>query len=326
MTNFSIRAVVFLGVCALAAYAYGDLYGYAGYYAIGGDVQGSEYTVSSSPPADPTNIDIGKSFGDTLGNVMSSGQVSVKAGNGKLGVSTEVDMSVGPPPNGPGSYFYKEASAEARGTAVLSDTLTVNDGSPGSQVVMHAQLMLNGIENLNVLGEFPQGMPNDDRIDGTAHITVSITGQFIAVSQGPNPHQLGDAGAAVEQDYSGGSSVVNAGGPPPSIIFLDETFVAGVPQTLAYTMSVDTYGAMQNYDDINKQTGSIFAVGDYADTLAWDGITSVTDTSGHPITGWTVTSASGFDYTQAVPEPSTAVLAVLGGIAVAIAARRRTSR
>jgi hypothetical protein len=294
---------------------------------IGGDVQGSEYSVTSSPPADPTNIDIGKSFGDTLGNVMSSGLVSVKAGNGKLGVSAEVDTNFGPPPNGPGSFFYKEASAEARGTAALSDTLTVNDGSPGSQVVMHAQLKLEGNESPNVFGEFPQGMPNDDRIDGRAAISVDIFGAYIAVSQGPNPHQLtGSAGSAIEQSYTGGSSVVNAGGPPPSIIFLDETFVAGVPQTLAYTLSVDANGSMQNYDDINKQTGAVFDEGDYADTLAWDGINSVTDTAGNPITGWTVTSASGFDYTQAVPEPSTAVLAVLGGIAVAIAARRRTSR
>ena len=40
MTNFSIRAVVFLGVCVLAASAYGNLYGSSGYYAIGGTTLG----------------------------------------------------------------------------------------------------------------------------------------------------------------------------------------------------------------------------------------------------------------------------------------------
>jgi hypothetical protein len=324
MTNFSIRAVVFLGICALATCVYGDLYGYSGYYAIGGTSQGQSFTISSSKN-DPNNVDIGQDSGTENDDVISSANVEVIAGNGKIGVNAQAIMTVGPPASGPGSAFYKQGSAEAKGIVALSDTLTVNDGSPGSEVVVHAQLNLEGDSTPTVFGELPQGMPNDDRIDGSASISVDISGSWIAVSQGPNPHKLGDAGGAVAQAYAGGSSVMNSGSPPPSTIFLDETFVAGVPQLMGYTMTVDAFGTMQNYDDINKKTGSIFAVGGYGDTLSWGGITSITDTAGNPITGWTVTSASGFDYTQPAPEPAAFVLMAIALPGLLLAGRYRRS-
>jgi hypothetical protein len=65
--------------------------------------------------------------------------------------------------------------------------------------------------------------------------------------------------------------------------------------------------------------------GDFTGSLDWGGITSVVNArTGQPLANWTVTSKSGFDYTQVfppVPEPSAATLlltAVAGG-----AARRR---
>jgi hypothetical protein len=65
--------------------------------------------------------------------------------------------------------------------------------------------------------------------------------------------------------------------------------------------------------------------GDFTGSLDWGGITSVVNArTGLPLTGWTVTSKSGFDYSQVfprVPEPSS--LALLFTVLAGCAARRR---
>ena len=58
---------------------------------------------------------------------------------------------------------------------------------------------------------------------------------------------------------------------------------------------------------------------DFSHTLLWGGITSVTDdATGEPVDGWTLTSASGFDYSKPAPEPEPAswVLLAIGGATV----------
>ncbi len=62
---------------------------------------------------------------------------------------------------------------------------------------------------------------------------------------------------------------------------------------------------------------------DYSHTLAWGGIDSVTDAStGLPITDWSVSSATGFDYSQPAPEPATFVLLGLALPGLLFAKRR----
>ena len=59
---------------------------------------------------------------------------------------------------------------------------------------------------------------------------------------------------------------------------------------------------------------SIYKV-DFAHTLLWGGIESVTDdATGEAVDGWTVTSASGFDYSKPAqePEPASWVLLAIG--------------
>jgi len=68
---------------------------------------------------------------------------------------------------------------------------------------------------------------------------------------------------------------------------------------------------------------------DFSHTLAWGGIDSVTDyQTGETVDGWMVTSASGADYSQPVPEPSSLTLLTLGvlGIAATIMCRQRNRR
>jgi hypothetical protein len=70
-------------------------------------------------------------------------------------------------------------------------------------------------------------------------------------------------------------------------------------------------------------------VGDFKDTLAWGGITSVTDVfTGQDITGYTFTSGSGFDYTKPypVPEPCSVAGTLFGSALLLRRHRRLNSR
>jgi hypothetical protein len=59
-----------------------------------------------------------------------------------------------------------------------------------------------------------------------------------------------------------------------------------------------------------KEPGSVTISADVSGSLHWGGIESVTDEFGNLITDWTITSASGFDYSKpfGVPEPSSVLL------------------
>jgi hypothetical protein len=105
----------------------------------------------------------------------------------------------------------------------------------------------------------------------------------------------------------------------PLTIFLRQ----GQPTPFDYTLELKGSAvASSTSHDINSPTinpGAISAFFDvdFSHTLKWGGITSVTDANtGEPIDGWTITSASGFDYSQPAPEPSTVMLAALGGLAL----------
>jgi hypothetical protein len=57
----------------------------------------------------------------------------------------------------------------------------------------------------------------------------------------------------------------------------------------------------------NRGSATGAATGNFANTLSWGGITSISNAmTGEPIEGWTITSESGFDYSLVflIPEPS----------------------
>jgi hypothetical protein len=64
--------------------------------------------------------------------------------------------------------------------------------------------------------------------------------------------------------------------------------------------------------DCGFSSASAELTANYGNSLVWGGISSVIDANGNPIVGFTVSSDSGFNYAQAVPEPGTWTMLLAG--------------
>ena len=79
-----------------------------------------------------------------------------------------------------------------------------------------------------------------------------------------------------------------------------------------------------HFQNLGSGTAASTFNANFENTLEWGGITSVTRAStGEPITDWSVTSESGFDYSQVFPIPEPSVLILLFTAAATLALRRR---
>lgn len=118
--------------------------------------------------------------------------------------------------------------------------------------------------------------------------------------------------------------------PPTSIpVSFD---IEGESMLVSWSLVAEAEATVAARDVINHQTGLAIGISDVAHTFTWGGITSITDAdTGELITDFTLTSASGFDYTQAfpsgpiaVPESPSVLLLTAGWVAsLALTARRR---
>jgi hypothetical protein len=155
----------------------------------------------------------------------------------------------------------------------------------------------------------------------TGRIYVSGTVDASAASY---PYTTSQASAAVSVSSSNGLVTRNVAA------YGDRASTGGIPSVITFTVPVKfnepnftllfvqlqtsaSSGALWGY----QQSFSASANANFFSSADWGGIDSVVDDKGNAVSGWGVSSASGFDYTrswaaQVVPEPAGWMLMVLG--------------
>lgn len=226
--------------------------------------------------------------------------------------------------SGPLSATISDAQSSAFGTSGLGflkgkvSTSIVNGGFIPKYSQAYAVLQWS--EPLNV------GAPGLDGTPGTMTFDISVTAALSASgSQLPDctpvctyADTFWRLSVSVDQQ---GPVVIGSGNRMANQMYVGDS----LPALISYAIPMQ-FGAASEvrvlFEAFASAGGSPFpasgtvtasAAVDFANTVEWRGITAVLDGAGHPVTGYTVTSGSGTDYTgpiTAVPQPAAGWLLV----------------
>ena len=189
-------------------------------------------------------------------------------------------------------------------------TLQISGPLPAERTLLEGFLKLHGSVDAN-----STKTGSSDIVQGSATARVLIDGTGLGLNS--NFRQVFQT--AGEPKNSLGLENIN-------VIPFSYFVTPGDPMGLEYTMSVTgiaTTSSALFTDPVAGTAASTFNA-NFENTLEWGGITSVTRAStGEPITDWSVTSESGFDYSQVFPIPEPSVLILLFTAAATLALRRR---
>lgn len=163
----------------------------------------------------------------------------------------------------------------------------------------------------------------------TGHLLLSGS---VDASSAISPYTISAASAVVTVNSPGASANLRAYG--------DRAATGNMPAVLTFTLPVQfntpnfTLLFVQLQTAVNtsalNQYGATWAAAANAkffNSAEWGGIDAVYDAQGHALTDWSVSSASGFDYTrsyaaQVVPEPGTWLMLLTGLAALGFTRRR----
>ena len=202
------------------------------------------------------------------------------------------------------------AGAKTSAGATMIDEWTFDFGHPVKRTHVEAALSLSA--DLTTTADGVNSTSPNEKVDARAFADVRVSGDGIS----PNlaiGHTLDTFGLSEDAVLSQTINPHTRFTPPMTIpVSLD--FEGNFVDVL-WRLIVEAEATVRSDDVVNRQSGLAIAIADASHTLTWGGIISVTNAdTGELITDYTLTSASGFDYTHpfagpipepgSVPEPS----------------------
>jgi hypothetical protein len=270
----------------------------------------THFTSSSDPLA---TVTLDKDSGGDFAGGSAAGNSTTRAAQGVLGVYAHA-LAVS-------SGYLTAGNVTVQSYADMTDKWTFKVVSrDGALLHVKGSFKLSGSQTAKADGADHQPGGYMDTVTAVAESHLSVTGNGIP----PGPYQNGWY-AYDQEDMNTNAVDTNVHLAAPQYIYVDTVYYASVPKSVSYDFELDQSVSVVSNDFVRG--GTALAQGDFSHTLIWDGITSVTDEQGNPVTDWTLSTESGVDFAHAIqetPEPSTAVL-LLTAIPLTYFLRRRNA-
>jgi hypothetical protein len=320
-------------ICALASAAAGRAFA-AAVYTGAWSLSANNFTDGFNDGQSLTSITSQVSKSKDLGAMTGSRaecDIFLDAHPGHISISANTVAALGV------NYDHTTATSSAQAFFTLSDTMHLITPPSTHEARMTAFWKVDGFLATTADGErsvgntpaaLNAGGPSVlDFVDVAATSSLKITGSGLPAAPAAAAHDSDSSTWAFNQDAINSRNTFD--------IHIDDGMPSEIPITLIFppgasslpyifTLRASAGSYVASFDPVHtgKAEASVF----FGHTFSWGGVTSVTDAvTGQPITDWTLTSDSGFDYANPappVPEPSSATLFVIGGV-MASAARGR---